>query len=187
MTDFQDTDGSQNTMKEIDPIAEMGYTVETECMTRERSYSRDKSRNYYKNDYRNDYRKENHRDFKDQRYKRKHKNYYKDTYDKDNHRISHGNKDRSKDRYQNKDQYRDDSYDKIRSRSKEKDYLYNDDDIFDSEIKRVHKILQMISQEREMAIGFRLAFSENPDKILDSIKLILLFTSRCRSFDSRKK
>ena len=50
------------------------------------------------------------------------------------------NKDRSRDKYQSKDQYRDDSYDKIRSRSKEKDYLYDEDDIFDSEIKRVHKI-----------------------------------------------
>ena len=27
----------------------------------------------------------------------------------------------------------------------------------------------MISQENEMAIGFMLAFSENPDKILDNI------------------
>ena len=78
--------------------------------------------------------------------------------------------DRSKDRYQNKDQYRDDSYDKIRSRAKEKDYLHDDDDdIFDSEIIRVHKILQTMSQEREMAIKYMLAFSENPVKILDSI------------------
>ena len=36
-------------------------------------------------------------------------------------------------------------------------------------MKRVHKILQTMSQERETAIGFMLAFSENPDKILDSI------------------
>ena len=27
----------------------------------------------------------------------------------------------------------------------------------------------MMSQEKEMAIGFMLAFSENPDKLLDSI------------------
>ena len=33
----------------------------------------------------------------------------------------------------------------------------------------MHKILQMMSREKEMAIGFMLAFSENPDKILDSI------------------
>ena len=33
----------------------------------------------------------------------------------------------------------------------------------------MHKILQTMSQEKEMAIGFMLAFSENPDKILDSI------------------
>ena len=33
----------------------------------------------------------------------------------------------------------------------------------------MHKILQTTSQEKEMAIGFVLAFSENPDKILDSI------------------
>ena len=42
-------------------------------------------------------------------------------------------------RDQNKDQYRDDSYDKTRSRSKEKDYLYDDDDIFHSEIKECTK------------------------------------------------
>ena len=83
--------------------------------------------------------------------------------------MSHGNKDRSKDKYQSKDQYRDDSYDKIRSRSKEKDYLYDEDDIFDSEIKKVYKILQTMSQEKEMVIGFMLAFSDNPAKILDSI------------------
>ena len=54
-------------------------------------------------------------------------------------------------------------------RSKEKDYLY-DDDIFHSKIERVHKILQTMSQEEEMAIGFMVAFSKNPDKILDSIQ-----------------
>ena len=53
--------------------------------------------------------------------------------------------------------------------SKEKDYLYDEDDIFDSEIKRVHKIVQTMSQGKEMAIGFMLAFYENPEKILDSI------------------
>ena len=58
-----------------------------------------------------------------------------------------------------RDKYRDDSYDQIRGRSKEKDYLYYDDNIFDSEIRRVQKILQMMSQEKEMAIGFMLAFS----------------------------
>ena len=42
--------------------------------------------------YRNDYRKENHRDFKDQKYKRKHKDYYKD---KDNHITSYKNRDKS--------------------------------------------------------------------------------------------
>ena len=156
---------------------------------RDRSYSRDRLQDYYKNDYRSDYRndyrddyrnyyrKENHRDFKDQRYKRKHKDYYEDTYDKDNHRTGFKNKDRNKDRDQNKDWYRDDSFDKIRSRSKENGYLYDadddddddDDGIFDSEIERVHTILQTMSQEKEMAIGFMFIFSENPDKILDSI------------------
>ena len=34
---------------------------------------------------------------------------------------------------------------------------------------RVHNILQMMSREKEMAIGFMVAFSENPDKILNSI------------------
>ena len=77
------------------------------------------------------------------------------------YKDSHGDKYR--------DKYRDDSYDQIRGRSKEKDYLYYDDDIFASEIRRLHKILQTMSQEKEMAIGFMLAFSENPEKILDSI------------------
>ena len=36
-------------------------------------------------------------------------------------------------------------------------------------LKRLHKTLQTMSQERKMAIGFMLAFSENRDKILDSI------------------
>ena len=39
--------------------------------------------------------------------------------------------DSHRDKY--RDKYRDDSYDQIRGRSKEKDYLYYDDDIFDSE------------------------------------------------------
>ena len=33
----------------------------------------------------------------------------------------------------------------------------------------MHKILQTTSREKEMAIGFILAFSENPDKILHSM------------------
>ena len=79
--------------------------------------------------------KKNHRDFKEQKYKRKHRdnyeNTYEDRYNKENHRNSY------KDRNKNKDQHRDDSYDQIRGRSKEKDYLYyDDDDIFDSEIRR---------------------------------------------------
>ena len=109
-------------------------------------------------------------DFKDQKYKRKHRDNYENTYEykynKENHRNSYKDKDRNK----NKDQWRDDSYDQIRGRPKEKDYLYDDgDNIFDSEIRRVLKILQMMSQEKEMAIGFMLEFSENPDNILDSI------------------
>ena len=36
-------------------------------------------------------------------------------------------------------------------------------------LKRVYKILQLMSQEKEMAIGFMLIDSENPDNILDSI------------------
>ena len=60
---------------------------------------------------------------------------------------------------------------KNRVRSKEKGYLYNDDDDdrFGSENERVHEILQMMSQEKEMALGFMLVYSENPGKILDSI------------------
>ena len=75
---------------------------------------------------------------------------------------------KNKNKYQNKDQYKNDSYDKT-SRSKEKDYLYDEDDIFHSKIEKVHKILQTMSQEKEMPIGFILAFSENPDKIINSI------------------
>ena len=55
-------------------------------------------------------------------------------------------------------------------RSKEKDYLYDEDDIFHSKIERVCEILQRMSQEKEMAIGFRLTSSDNPEKILDSIR-----------------
>ena len=76
--------------------------------------------------------------------------------------------DKNKNKYQNKDWYKNNSYGKA-SRSKERDYLYNEDDIFHSEIERVYKILQTMSQEKEMAIGFMVAFSENSDKILDSI------------------
>ena len=36
-------------------------------------------------------------------------------------------------------------------------------------LEECKKFLQTMSQEKEMAIGFMLAFSENPDKILDSI------------------
>ena len=60
--------------------------------------------------------------------------------------------------------------------------MCDDDDIFHSKIGRVHKILQKMSQEKEMVIGFMLAFSESPDKILDNI----CSPVRCRSFDSRK-
>ena len=93
------------------------------------------------------------------------KDYYKDRYGKDNHR----NSDKNKNKYQNKDQYKNDSYGKT-SKSKERDYLYDEADIFHSETERVYKILQTMSQKKEMAIGFMVAFSENPDKILDSIR-----------------
>ena len=172
-------------IKEIEPIAETGHIVETDqgittkeidhnifyrnnkrdrSYSTDRSYSRDRLQGYYyKNDYRNDYKKENHRDFKNQRHERRSRDYYEgayeDRYIKD--------KDSNKYRYR----YRDDSYDKIKHRSKEKDYLCDDDDddIFHSKIERVHKSLQTMSQEKEMATGFMLAFSENPDKILDNI------------------
>ena len=73
-----------------------------------------------------------------------------------------------KNKYQNKDRYKNDSYGKT-SRSKERYYLYNEDDIFHSKIERVHEILQTMSPEKEIAIVFMITFSENPDKILDSI------------------
>ena len=96
---------------------------------------------------------------------RRSKDYYKDRYGNDNHR----NSDKNKNKYQNKDQYKNDSYGKT-SRSKERDYLYDEDDIFHLEIERIYKILQTMSPEKEMAMGFILAFSENPDKILDNIQ-----------------
>ena len=40
---------------------------------------------------------------------------------------------------------------------------------FKTKLKRVYKSLQLIGQEKEMAIGFMLIDSENPDNILDSI------------------
>ena len=150
----------------------------------DRSCSRDRSQDYYesnyRDDYRNDYRNENQRD---QRHKRRHGDYHEnkcedgyisdyddssgDRYDKGKHNISYKNRGRSKNKYQ--DRYRDDSCDQITGRSKEKDYLCDDDDIFHSKNERVHNILQTMSQEKEMAIGFILIFFENPDKILDNI------------------
>ena len=115
----------------------------------------------YKYNYRNVYKKENHRDFKNQRHERRSRDYYEDAYED---RYS-----KDKDRNKYRDRYRYDSYDKTKCCSKEKDYLSDDDDIFHSKIERVHKILQTMIQEKEMAIGFLLVFSENPDKILDNI------------------
>ena len=136
---------------------------------------RDDYRNDYRDDYRNDYRddcrKENHRNFKDQKYKRKYRdnyeNTYEDRYNKDNHGDSYRNKDRNK----NKDQHRDDSYDQIRGRSKEKECSYDDrkDDSFEAKLKRVHKSLQTMSKEKEIAIALMLVDSENLDYIVDSI------------------
>ena len=40
---------------------------------------------------------------------------------------------------------------------------------FTQKLKGCHKILQTMSPEKEIAIGFMITFSENPDKILDSI------------------
>ena len=131
----------------------------------------DNYRDDYRNDYRDDCRKENHREFKDQKYKRKHRdnyeNTYEDRYNKDNHRNSYKDKDRNK----NKDQDRDDSYDGIRGGSKEKGCSYDDrkDDSFKTKLERVYKILQLMSQEKEMVIGLMLIDIENPGNILDSI------------------
>ena len=154
---------------------------------RDRSYSRDRSRDYieddyrddygnnyrddYRNDYRGDCRKENHRDFKHQKYKRKYRdnyeNTYGDRYNKDNHRNNYKNKDRNK----NKDQHRDDSYDQIRGRSKEKECWYDDrkDDSFEAKLKKVHKILQTMSKEKEIVIALMLVDTENLDHIVYSI------------------
>ena len=119
-------------------------------------------------------------------YKRKHRDYYEDKCEDryiDNYKDEYRNKyrddsfdnkkDKSKIKYcthnARKDDCSDSEFDKNRGRSKEKGYLYDDDDRFGSEIERVHKILQMISQEKEMTIGFMLVYSENPGKILHSI------------------
>ena len=92
---------------------------------------------------------------------------YEDRYNKDNHRNSYKNKDRNK----NKDQHRDDCYGQIRGRSKEKEYSYDDrkDDSFEAKLKRVHKILQTMSKEKEIAIALMLVDSENLDHIVDSL------------------
>ena len=68
-----------------------------------------------------------------------------------------------KDRNKSKDQHRDDSYDQIRSSSKEKECSYDDrkDDSFETKLKRVHKILQTMSKEKEIAIALMLVDSEN--------------------------
>ena len=115
------------------------------------SYSRDRLQGYY-------------REFKDQRHEIRSEDYYKDRYGKENHR----NSDKNKNKYQKKDQHKNDSNGKS-SGFKERDYLYDEDDIFHLEIERVYKILQRMGPEKEMAIGFILEFSVNPDKILDSI------------------
>ena len=76
-----------------------------------------------------------HRDFKDQRYKRKCRDYYedkcedtyvndyndssRDRYNKDKYRTNYKDKDRNKYTHQ----YRDDSYDKNRGRSRERHCL----------------------------------------------------------------
>ena len=57
----------------------------------------------------------------------------------------------------------------MKCRSKEKDYLCDDDDIFHSKIERVQKILQTMSQEKEIGNRIYVSISENPDKILDNI------------------
>ena len=71
----------------------------------------------------------------------------------------------------NKDQHRDDSYDQIRGRSNEKECSYDDrkDNSFEAKLKRVHKILQTMSKEKEIAIALMLVDSENLDHIVDSI------------------
>ena len=146
-----ETTVEMNIGKKIIGISNLRNYSKDRSHSRDRSYSRDRSQGYY-------------REFKDQRHERRSKDYYKDRYDKDNHR----NSDKNKKKYQIKDQYKNDSYGKT-SGSKERDYLYDEDDIFHSEIERVYKILQTMSPEKEMAMGFILAFSVNPDKILDSL------------------
>ena len=157
-------------MKEIDPIAETDYTVETECMTEIGHIVGIDHKTTIKMIIEMTIEKKDHRDFKDQRYMRKHKDYYKDTYDKDNHRISHGNKDRSKDRYQTKTNTEMTAMTKLEVGLKKKiTYMMMMMIYLTQKLKECTKCYKLMSQEREMAIGFMLAFSENPDKILDSI------------------
>ena len=78
-------------------------------------------------------------------------------------------RDNSYSRNRSQGYHRDFKNQRHKRRSKEKDYLYDEDEIFHSEIEKVHKILQTMSQETEMAIGFMLATSDNPEKFLDSI------------------
>ena len=63
---------------------------------------------------------------------------------------------------------RDDSYDQISSRSKEKDYLCDDDDIFHSKMESTQNFANNESRERNCNRIYVNVF-ENPDKILDNI------------------
>ena len=49
-------------------------------------------------------------------------------------------------------------------RCTEKDYLYDEDDIFHSEVERMHKRLQTMRQEKEIVIGLMLAFSKKSNQ-----------------------
>ena len=137
-------------------------------------YYKDNYRDNYKDDYRNDCRdddcrKENHRNFKDQKYKRKHRDNNENTcenryidYCSTTHKDSHRDKHR--------DKYKDGSFDSDRGRAREKHCLHNarkDNGLVSNnpKIKQYHRVLQQLSPDKLVAIRFILASFENFDNM----------------------
>ena len=141
------------------------------------------------------YRKEN---YKDQRYKRKdyhedkcedgyisdYDDSFGDRYDKGRisyknrgRRISYKNSGRNRDKYQNKnrkmyqnkDQCRNDSYVRNRSRSRERSHLPKARKGDKSEIEEVHKVIQQLSRDKQIALKLILDNSEDFEAMFYSI------------------
>ena len=126
-----------------------------------------------------------HRDFRNQRHKRRHRDYHEnkcvdgyisdnddsseDRYDKGNHRIRYKNRGRNKDKYQSKNRYRNDSYDLGRGRSREKQCAYDARKITNgSKLELVNNIMQQLNPKKVMIIIFMKAVSEDVDDLFDN-------------------